>query len=430
MTEWLPITLLVFCVCWDWISTIVDGFWCWTVFQKEFFVKILLIHNAYKIFGGEDSVLAEEEKLITNGGYRVAKWEVSNHEVSSIWDKVKAFLFTPFSFYYFFKCLKVLKNEMPDVVHVHNYFPLLSPSIFYACKVFGVPVVHTLHNYRAVCPSALLMHAGKINENSINHGVWWSIRKKVYRKSYVGTFALAMMVALHKSIRTWNLKVDRFIALTEFSRKKFIEAGWPESKICIKPNFISDPITRDSASYPKGGYALFVGRLSAEKGVNTLLNAWLEIKFPLKIIGAGPLVTDVEQRAGDCVEYLGEKNKEEVISLMRGADFIIMPSIWYEGFPMVLVEALACGTPALVSRLGSMEEIVCNGIVGLHFEPGNSVDLANKVQWLLDNPEAAHAMGENARNEYLEKYTPERNIDILMSIYGQAIEAAAVRGKS
>jgi glycosyltransferase involved in cell wall biosynthesis len=384
-------------------------------------MKVLVVHNYYQIAGGEDGVLKNEVELLISNGNEVTLHSVNNKSIVSILDKFLTLLKVPFSFSSYKEMKKLLEKVKPDVVHVHNYFPLFSPSIFYACNKLKIPVVHTLHNYRAVCPTALLMHAGKLNETSIKHSSWWTVSKRVYRDSFVGSLSLACMVELHKLLRTWQTKVDGFIALTEFSRQKYIEAGWPAEKILVKPNFIEDPFDTATALRKVGGYALYVGRLSEEKGIDILLDAWNSVDLPLKVIGDGPLKSSVESNALSAVEYLGLKKKDKVLELVQNADFIIMASTWYEGFPMVLVEAYASGTPALVSRLGSMKEIVVPNKTGLHFEAGNPVDLAEKAQWMVDNPAVVKQMGANARKEYLAKYTPEKNFTLLMDIYQQAI---------
>jgi glycosyltransferase involved in cell wall biosynthesis len=387
-------------------------------------VKILLIHNFYQIVGGEDTVMQSESDLLINNGNELVFHVVDNAQIGSLFSKILAMLNVSFSYPQYRKMLKILKTENPDVVHVHNYFPLLSPSIFYACKKVGVPSVHTLHNYRAVCPTALLMHDGKINEASLKGNAWWTVTKRVYRDSLIGSFTLACMVELHKFLGTWQTKVDRFIALTEFSKQKYIEAGWPAQKICVKPNFIEDRFNDVKVPRKQGGYSLFVGRLSEEKGVGILFDSWQGVGGKLKIIGDGPLKDFVEKKSTGSVQFLGRKDKEDVLKLVRNADFIIMPSTWYETFGMVIIEAFSCGTPVLVSRLGSLQTIVKDGITGLHFEAGNSQDLAEKAQWLIDHPECAREMGQNARNEYLLKYTPEKNYEMLIDIYQQAIEEA------
>ncbi|MGX9418446.1 glycosyltransferase family 4 protein [Vibrio sp. WJH972] len=384
-------------------------------------MKILIAHNYYQVRGGEDGVMENEVHLLKENGNIVLEYTIHNDHIKSLLSKLLTMINVPFSYTEYKKFKLVLKKELPDVVHVHNYFPLFSPSIFYACKKANIPVVHTLHNYRAVCPTALLMHDREINERSIHGRSWWTVLKKVYRGSFVGTFILAIMVELHKYLGTWLTKVDRFITLTNFARNKYIEAGWSEKKVAVKPNFISDPYQGKKKVDKKGGYALYIGRLSQEKGIDILFDAWQGCDYPLKVVGDGPLKEFVEDNSAGSIEYLGLKAKSEVIELITKADFIVMPSTWYEGFPMVLVEAFACGTPALVSKLGSMEEIVTVGKTGLHFETGNSRDLAVKVQWMRKNLEQSQLMGSNARKEYLAKYTPEKNYELLMNIYNQAI---------
>jgi glycosyltransferase involved in cell wall biosynthesis len=231
------------------------------------------------------------------------------------------------------------------------------------------------------------------------------------------------MLGLHQLLRTWQKKVNRFIALTEFAKGKFIQAGFPSERIKVKPNFIyPDPGTGNC----NGKYALFVGRISKEKGILTLLQAWKKIiGFPIKIIGDGPLIEDVYKiktnKNLSNIELLGQQDQKKVFQLMKNAMFIVFPSEWYETFGLICAEAFACGKPVIASRLGSMAEIVEEGVTGLHFEPGNSDDLSDKIQWLLDNSNECHRMGKSARKVFLEKYTAEKNYEILMNIYEQAL---------
>lgn len=384
-------------------------------------MKVLIVHNFYKIAGGEDSVFYNEIKLLEERNHHVLTYEIDNATIKSMWGKILATISIAFSFSQYKKMRNYLRSYEPDVVHVHNYFPLLSPSIFYACKKEKIPVVHTLHNYRAICPTASFMHDGKVNLSSVKGSSWWTISKKVYRNSTIGSLALALMVELHKRIHTWQQKVDRFIALTEFSKLKYIEAGWPANKIVVKPNFIDDAIETNAHGDKVGGYALYVGRLSKEKGIETLLAAWQNCEYPLKVVGDGPLRKVADESNNPYLQVLGKKNKSEVIELVRNADFLVMPSICYETFGMVIIEAFACFTPVVVSRLGSLQSIVTNEFTGLHFEVGNESDLLEKVQWMVSNPEQVKIMGLNARNEYLSKYKPEENYQILIDVYKQAI---------
>jgi glycosyltransferase involved in cell wall biosynthesis len=231
------------------------------------------------------------------------------------------------------------------------------------------------------------------------------------------------MLTLHRALKTWKNKVDRFIALTQFSKSKFVEGGIPTNKIVVKPNFFpTDP----GPNHRKGAYGLFVGRLSTEKGVLTLLEAWKHIRqIPLKLIGYGPLEEKVRgfvfnQKLSN-VAMVGRLTQSDTIVWMQRAKFLIVPSTCFEGFPNTLVEALACGLPVITSKLGGMAEIIEDGVSGLHFQTGNPKDLAEKIRWLIDHPEECRLMGKKARQVYLEKYTAEKNYDALMNIYENTI---------
>lgn len=384
-------------------------------------MKILFVHNFYQVAGGEDAVYKNEKTLLECNGHQVIEYTVDNMSIKSLWDKVGVIFSTVFSISQYRKIKKILIESKPDVVHVHNYFPLISPAVFYACKKMNIPVVHTLHNFRAVCPTALLMFDGKICEKSINESAWWAVKKKVYRDSMLGSFILTCMVELHKKIGTWQQQVSRYIALTDFAKSKYIQAGWPEDKLSIKPNFISDPYNGEAILDKKSGYAVYVGRLSDEKGIDLILSAWVDVNIPIKIIGDGPLNTLVKNNTNTKIEYLGLQPKDKVLEYIKNADFIVMASTCYEGFPMVLVEALACGTCALVPKLGGMVEIIEDGTTGLYFEAANIRDLADKANWLENNFKSTQLMGGNARRAYLTKYTAITNYQQLNSIYQQSI---------
>jgi glycosyltransferase involved in cell wall biosynthesis len=207
--------------------------------------------------------------------------------------------------------------------------------------------------------------------------------------------------------------------LTQFAKKKFIESGLPAERIAVKPNFVRDQ--RYSPTASREG-ALYVGRLSSEKGIQTMLDAWHESPMPLTIIGDGPLISLVANNAAKNIHILGRRSTDEVAIAMRNASLLVMPSLWYEGFALVLAEAFSHGLPVIASRLGAMEEIVNDGITGLHFEPGNSDDLALKVKWASNHPGEMQTMGEAARRNYEEKYTPVQNYRILKSIYERSIQ--------
>jgi glycosyltransferase involved in cell wall biosynthesis len=317
-----------------------------------------------------------------------------------------------------------MERSRPEIAHFHNTFPLISPAAYHAATAAGVPVVQTLHNYRLLCANGLLFRDGHVCEDCLGKTIPWPGQLHAcYRHSQAATAAVTTMLSVHRLLGTWTKSVTGYVALSEFSRRKFVEAGLPEQKIAVKPNFIgSDP----GAGAGEGGYALFVGRLSEEKGIRTMLAAWEEhgTTVPLKIVGEGPLgerVSETAQRAGT-VEWLGRRSKEEVQSLMRQASFLVFPSEWYENFPMVIVEAFATGLPVLASELGSAGELVVGGRTGLHFRPGDARDLVAKAESLHSRPGQLAPMRAAARQEYLAKYTAERNYEILAAIYQKAMK--------
>jgi glycosyltransferase involved in cell wall biosynthesis len=318
---------------------------------------------------------------------------------------------------------KLLDSDRPDVCHFHNTFPLMSPAVFHAAKSRRIPVVLTLHNYRLVCPSAVLMREERTCHDCVGKALPVpSVIHGCYRGSRIASAGVGAMLSVHHLIGTWRRKVDLYIALTQFSRNKFIEGGLPADRIAVKPNFVHpDPgfcETRDR-------YALFVGRLSIEKGVKTMLEAWrlLGLRAPvLRIAGDGPLAAEVRNTAATVrgVEWLGQLSREEVLGQMRGAAMLIFPSIWYEGLPLTILEAFACGSPVIASDLGSMPELVADGQTGLLFAPGSADDLAEKVLWASAHTPEMRLMSFAARQEFERNYSRQKNHDLLMECYRRA----------
>lgn len=321
---------------------------------------------------------------------------------------------------------ELLRAERPDLVHVHNTFMMISPSVYHVCQEMRVPVIQTLHNFRLLCPAFSLFRDGHVCEECPTSGLWRAVRHGCYRNSRVMTANVALMLQIHRMSHTWNNSVDTYVALSEFSRQKFIDGGLPSDKLFVKPNFVwPDPGERDRP----GDYAIFVGRLSPEKGVTTLLAAWelLSLPIPLVIVGDGPLRASLEdesrKRNLPTVKFAGRLTGPETRDAIKQAAFLIAPSLWYEGFPMIVCEAFASGTPVLCSRLGTLEEIVADQSTGLHFTSGKAEDLAAKVEWAWNNSNQMVAMGRSARRVYETRYTAEKNYDMLMQIYDQAMNS-------
>jgi glycosyltransferase involved in cell wall biosynthesis len=392
---------------------------------KAFVVKVLLLHNYYQQPGGEDIVVEQEKALLESKGHRVRLLTAHNDAIYGVAARCQAALGSIYSPHSKKQVGREIRSFQPDIVHVHNFFPLLSPSVYDACKANGVPVVQTLHNFRLICPSALLFREGKPCDLCVGKRVPWpAIQHACYRDSRTGSAAITAMLAVHHRRGTWNSSVDAYITLTNFSRQKLIAGKLPADRLFVKPNFLlPDPGRRR----PPGTYALFVGRLSPEKGIRTLLSAWARLSGnkKLKIVGTGPLEQLV--RDADCssrIHLLGYQTQAAVVELMKGAAFVLLPSEWYECFPRVLVESFAIGRPVVASRLGSLAELVDHGRTGVLFKPGDPQALADAIEWMFSHPMELEQMSQAAREEFEAKYTADRNYEQLVEIYQYALDTA------
>ena len=370
----------------------------------------------------------QERQLLERAGHHVVTYHRSNREIgeASALSRLGLAKHMIWATDTRQQVAKLIHQEKPRLVHVHNTFMMVSPSVYAACRHAGVPVVQTLHNYRLACPEARFYRNGGVCEECLQHSLWRGVRHGCYRGSHIETAGVALMLEVHRVLRTWQKMVDCYIALTEFSRRKFIAAGLPEDRLLTKPNFIHpDPGERMGS----GKYALFVGRLSPEKGLRTLVAAWERIgcRIPVLIIGDGPerpaLEAQVTERRLCNISFQGRLTRSQTLVAMKDAKFLVLPSQCYENFPMSIVEASASGIPVVCSRLGAIQELVTDGRTGLHFTPGDSEDLAAKVEWAWTHPREMEEMGREARAEYEAKYTAERNYEMLMGIYAKVIAA-------
>jgi len=384
-------------------------------------MNILMLHNSYQFFGGEDESFAAEVRMLTDAGHFVDTIHVKNENVEglkavnvalqSIWSKPSYDLVD-----------QKLRARTFDVLHVQNFYPLLSPSVYSAAKKNRVPVVQTLRNYRLLCPSTVLYRDGHVCQECLHKTVKWpGALHACYRGSILSSAATAAMTAFHTVRGTWHRDVDLYISLTEFSRQKFIEGGIAPEKIIVKSNFVyPDPGLGDGS----GDYLLFAGRFTQEKGIETLLSAWERVKLPgrLKIVGEGPLAPRIESfcRAHPNVEWLGQKSSVDVKELMGAASALVFPSEWYEPFGRVAIESFAKGTPVIASRIAGLAEMVRDMETGLHFRPGDSQDLAAKLDWALEHPAQMRAMRPAARRCYESTYTAAENCRVLIRAYHKA----------
>lgn len=319
---------------------------------------------------------------------------------------------------------KLVRRFRPDVVHVHNTFPLLSPSVFYAVGNSAATVL-TLHNYRILCPAAIPLRNDEVcHECIINRSVRPALRHRCYRASFSATAPLAANVALHRALGTWRTKVDAFIALSDFQKKLVSEGGVPEDRIHVRPNFVERSGLPLKISR-RSDQVLYVGRLTREKGVHTLIDAWkkLEGAVPeLLIVGDGPCKQDLTKQAkGLPIRFLGQVTRDLVASIMSESKLLVVPSEWHETFGLVVIEAMSLGTPAIVSNLGALPEIVDDGVNGMIFPSGDSASLSKKVRVAMGNMDSLQAMSDNAVTSYNAKYNPEAGYASLLDVYKRAI---------
>lgn len=387
-------------------------------------MRILLLHNRYRMPGGEDQVARSEGELLVRMGHTVEWWEENNDSIEGPLRSCATALQSVFSVGHADAMQKMIRRFRPDVVHIHNFFPRFSPSVHIACRRAGTPVVQTLHNFRLLCPAATFQCPDRARCERCMRGIfpWAAVVRRCYRSSTLASLAVANMLAVHRVLNTWNRSVSRFIALSDFARTKFVAGGIGADKIAVKPNFV-DP---DPGVGPgRGGYALFVGRLAEEKGVGTLLAAWnqLTARPKLKVIGEGPLGFLVKQAAAAMpgIEWLGSCTREQVRTAMADATVLILPSTWYEAFPLVIAEAFAAGLPVLASRLGTMQEVIEDGKTGRLFTPGDASELATAVERIFAHSVEREAMRSAARAEYEGKYNSGANYAQLMRIYESAL---------
>lgn len=393
-------------------------------------MKILLCHNHYQQRGGEDLSFAAEAQLLESRGHQVTRFTMHNNAIEEMsrWQAARRTFWNPGSLA---ELRRIIRKVQPEVMHCTNTFPLMSPSVYQAARAEGVPVVQSLRNYRLLCPGALFLRDGKVCEDCLGKAFAWpGVKHGCYRQSRAASAVVAGMTAVHRLIGTWRRDVDLYFTPSEFARRKHIEGGLPADRILVKPNFI-DPDPGPGTG--RGGFALFVGRLSPEKGIDTLLRAWDQLgsDYHLKIVGDGPLADSVRAQAATRahVEWSGHLGHDAVLDLVGEAECLLVPSVWYETFGRTIIEAYARGTPVIASRLGAMSELVDDGRTGLLVEPGNPGALAEAMRTMKADPLRRERMRQEARREYREKYTGERNHTLLTEIYRAAVKRRRTKGE-
>jgi glycosyltransferase involved in cell wall biosynthesis len=391
-------------------------------------MRIVVAHNRYKFAGGEDTVMHAEVAMLREHGHDVELLEADNSTIDGMVAKIAAAGSLFHSFASSRRMTKLVREFQPDVLHVHNWFPLLSPSIIDAAVAQGVPVVQTLHNFRMLCANGMLYREGRICQDCVGKAFPTDgVMHGCYTGSRLGSAVVAAAFSYHRLAHRWD-GVSAFIALSEFQRTLLERGGVDAAKLVVKPNFVKDS---GGAGDGKGGYALFVGRLIPEKGIRTVLDAWKSgaMRMPLKIMGDGPLADEVRRMSTTLarVQYLGQQTSAEVYAAMAEARFVICASECHEAFGLTIVEAYARGTPVLAPDLESVSELVRPGVTGMRFTPGDACDLAAKASLLMADDAAYREMRRRCRALYEERYTDRINYGLLMEIYIQACTSGVPR---
>lgn len=383
-------------------------------------MRILLAHNYYQQPGGEDRVFEAECALLESRGHEVVRFTMHNDAVAAL-SALRLAHLTIWNADAYRAVKDLVRRRRIQIAHFHNTLPLISPSALHAARAAGAAVVQTLHNYRLACPAAVLFRDGRRCDMCVGRFVAWpGVVHACYRGSRGASAAVAAMVAVHRAAGTWRRCVDAYIAPSQWARRTLLRAGLHPARVVVRPNFVHpSPAPGDGS----GGFALFAGRLSREKGVQTLLEAWRELGslVPLRIAGDGPLAPAVAS-AGICgVQWLGRVAPQAVTDLMRRAALVVVPSVCEETFGMAAVESLACATPVVASRIGAMPEIVAHGNTGMLFRPGDAADLVAQVRLLLADRSRLAMMRAAARRTFESAYTADAACAATIAIYERLI---------
>lgn len=379
-------------------------------------MNILVVHNKYYYRGGEDTVVDAEVSLLRRSGHKVLIYSRSNKEIDKI-STLRLALDTFSSTRTMDDIQRIHQEFKPDIIHAHNIFPLISPSIYKVADKLHIPIVQTLHNFRLLCPQAMLFRDGKACESCIGKIPWRASLYHCYRNSFAQSSFTAIAITAHKITDNLTQSVHQYIVLSQIARDKFIQGGIPVQQLSIKPNFVESLREPNWIQRERG---IFIGRLSVEKGLDVLVKAVALLdKIKIDVYGTGPLADLVSTASG--LRSLGFHPQSALINRLHQVSYLVMPSTGIESFGLVAIEAFSCGTPVIASRHGSLAEIIKHRETGILVKPGDHQELAHAIAWAESHPDEMKKMGQAAYKDYLEHYTPESNYKILIKIYDKTI---------
>lgn len=379
-------------------------------------MKILVVHNRYLYRGGEDTVVDAEVNLLRQHGHHVWLYSRDNTDIQHM-----TALDTAAATFWSRQTVRELRSVhqqfAPDLIHAHNTFPLISPSLYSVAGQLKVPVVQTLHNFRLVCPQAMLVRNGRHCQACVGNLPWRALMHRCYRNSLPQSALTSAMLVMQRLRGIWHQQISRFIVLNQLCLEIFIRGGLPAHKLRIKPNFVESPEV-PHWQLRQGG--LFIGRLSTEKGIEVLIGALKKLSgVQIDVYGKGPLQPLVE--AANNLRHLGFQSAEVLRQKMQQAAYLVMPSTGVESFGLVAIEAFACGTPDIATRHGGLRELIVDGQTGLLVTPNDENALASAIAYAESHPDQMRRMGMAARKHYLASFTPERNYEQLIQIYDEAV---------
>jgi len=382
-------------------------------------MRILVVHNRYLYRGGEDTVVDAEINLLRQYGHHVWLYSRDNADIHHM-TALETATATFWSRQTMRELRSVHQQFAPDLIHAHNTFPLISPSLYSIAQQLRIPVVQTLHNFRLVCPQAMLLRDGRHCEACIGNVPWRALVHRCYRDSLPQSALTAAMLVVQRLRGIWHQQISRFIVLNQLCLDIFTRGGLPANKLCVKPNFVESP---EAPQWQHRHGGLFIGRLSTEKGIAVLIGALKKLSdVHIDVYGKGPLQPLVE--AASHLRYRGFQSAAVLRQKMQEAAYMVMPSTGVESFGLVAIEAFACGTPVIATRHGGLRELIADGQTGLLVPPNDEDALASAIAYAESHPEQMRRMGMAARKHYLASYTPERNYEQLIQIYDEAVNSA------
>jgi glycosyltransferase involved in cell wall biosynthesis len=384
-------------------------------------MRVLQIYNQYRSGGGgEAAVVRDTLRLLEEHGHEVCLLERNSLDIRTAREKAWAAIHGVYSFSTRRLVSERIQDWRPDVVHVHNLYPLFSPSVLVACRREGVPVVMTVHNYNLTCPTGQHFYKGRACEECVGGHEYRCVLKNC-RNNIFESAAYALRNSVARRFRLFHDNVSVLIALTPFAKGRLLQAGFREDQIAVVPN--STSVTDTSVDRPAGEYVAFAGRVSPEKGVDILLAAAANMPdIAFKVAGDGPILSDMMARAPGNVSFVGRLGFDELLAFYRKARLLVVPSQCFEQFGLVVIDAMALGVPVIASRLGGLPHVVEDGVTGSLFEPGNPEDLVRQVRCLWDDPQLCNRMGRAGRQKVMRQYSQDAYYRNLLTVYQTATQ--------